>query len=40
MALASFRRIHAALPGAGLGFHSGRLAVLAQYPLIRLAVWA
>jgi len=39
VASASFQRIHAARPGAGLGFHSGSLTVLAQYPFIRLAVW-
>ncbi len=30
VASASFRRIHAARPGAGLGFHSDLLTVLAQ----------
>jgi len=30
VALASFRCIHAARPGAGLGFHSDLLTVLAQ----------
>jgi len=33
VASASFRRIHAARPGAGLGFHSDLLAILTQFPL-------